>query len=152
MVAWWLIAAATSEAAFNVVRDFSTSPLGLIMMFGWSVALFYHTCNGIRHFLWDLGYLFKIENAYKAGYIVLLITAALTALAWFSAYSRAEIAPYPESEQQGCEQLCASYSETEKSFNGDRTCIELCMEEGACSLPHVSCMQAIQPEQQDGEE
>lgn len=85
MVAWWLIAAATSEAAYNIARDFAATPLGTLMIFGWSVALFYHLSNGIRHLFWDLGYLFKIENAYKAGYLVLLSTAILTASAWYCA-------------------------------------------------------------------
>ena len=83
MVAWWLIAAATSEEAYNVARDFAGSYLGLFMIFGWSVALFYHASNGVRHLFWDMGYLFKIKNAYKAGYLVLLSTVILTAGAWY---------------------------------------------------------------------
>ncbi len=86
MVAWWLIAAATGEEAYNTARDFAASPLGLIMIFGWSVAMFYHMCNGIRHLFWDFGYLFKLKNAYTAGYIVLVATAVLTAGAWYCAY------------------------------------------------------------------
>jgi len=54
------------------------------------VALFYHLCNGIRHMCWDLGYLFQIENAYKAGYVVLLATAILTASTWYCALNYAD--------------------------------------------------------------
>ena len=85
MVVWWLVAAATSEEAYNLAQDFAGSPIGTLMIFGWSVALFYHLCNGCRHLLWDMGYLFKIENAYKAGYLVLLATAILTGSAWYCA-------------------------------------------------------------------
>lgn len=85
MVAWWLIAAATSEEAYNTAQAFAGSTIGTLMIFGWSVALFYHLSNGIRHLFWDLGYLFKIENAYTAGYLVLLSTAILTAGAWYCA-------------------------------------------------------------------
>lgn len=87
MVAWWLIAAASGEEAYNAARDFTRSPLGLFMMFGWSVAMFYHLCNGIRHLFWDFGYLFKLGDAFKAGYVVLIATAVLTASAWYCAYS-----------------------------------------------------------------
>lgn len=87
MVAWWLIAAATSEEAYNMAREFAAGPIGLVLIFGWSVALFYHASNGIRHLFWDMGYLFKIENAYKAGYTVLASTVVLTTLAWYVAWS-----------------------------------------------------------------
>lgn len=90
MVAWWLIAAATSEEAYEYAQAFAASPLGTFMIFGWSVALFYHLSNGVRHLFWDLGYLFKIENAYKAGYLVLLSTLVLTGSAWYCAMNYAD--------------------------------------------------------------
>jgi succinate dehydrogenase / fumarate reductase cytochrome b subunit len=93
LVAVWLVAAASGEDAYNAVHGFVASPLGLFMVFGWSVALFYHLSNGIRHLFWDLGYLFKIENAYKAGYVVLLSTVILTAGAWGCAYMKYKDGP-----------------------------------------------------------
>ncbi len=86
MVAWWLVAAATGPEAYSVAQNFAKSILGKLMIFGWSVAIFYHLSNGIRHFLWDMGYLFVLKNAYRAGYLVLLSTAVLTAGAWVCAY------------------------------------------------------------------
>ncbi len=82
MVAWWLIAAAMGEEQYTIAMKFAQSPLGTLMIFGWSVALFYHMSNGIRHLLWDMGYLFKLKNAYLGGYLVLLSTAILTVAAW----------------------------------------------------------------------
>lgn len=87
LVIVWLVAAATGPVAYNTVSDFTASPLGLLMLFGWSVALFYHMCNGIRHLIWDMGFLFKIEIAQRAGMVVLLATAILTAVTWYSAYN-----------------------------------------------------------------
>lgn len=83
MVIWWLVAAATGEQAYYQAMGFAETKLGTFMIFGWSVALFYHMCNGVRHLIWDTVHLFKIENAYRAGYIVLLATAILTALVWW---------------------------------------------------------------------
>lgn len=85
LVAWWLAAAAAGPAAYSTVQRFAASPIGLFMIFGWSVALFYHLCNGIRHLIWDTGYLFELKNAYRAGYVVLLATAVLTGAAWYCA-------------------------------------------------------------------
>lgn len=84
LVVWMLVAAASGASAYNVFQGVVSSPLGKLMLFGWSAALFYHLCNGIRHMFWDMGYLFKIENAYRAGYAVLAVSLLLTAFFWFS--------------------------------------------------------------------
>lgn len=82
MLVCWLLAAATGEDAFNAVRDFLASPVGGVLLFGWTVSVFYHLCNGIRHLFWDMGYLFKLQNAFRAGWLVLLMTLVLTTLVW----------------------------------------------------------------------
>ena len=85
MVIWLLIAAATGPDAYNTFMSFAGSTIGKLLLFGWSVALFYHMSNGIRHLFWDSGRLFKIENAYAAGYFVLASTFILTFLTWWKA-------------------------------------------------------------------
>lgn len=89
MLIWLLVAAASGEQAYNCARSFAASPLGTLLLFGWSVALYYHLLNGIRHLFWDLGYLFKIEKAYRAGHLVLLGTVILTASTWYCALNYA---------------------------------------------------------------
>lgn len=78
----WLSAAASGIDAYNAVRDFLGSTLGHVLLFGWSWALFYHLCNGIRHLFWDMGFGFKLKNAYMSGYAVLFMSAALTVATW----------------------------------------------------------------------
>jgi succinate dehydrogenase / fumarate reductase, cytochrome b subunit len=85
MLTWMLVAAAMGESAFNTFLDFSGSPLGLFMIFGWSAALSYHMCNGIRHLIWDTGAMLDIKTAKTAGVVVLIAAIALTALIWISA-------------------------------------------------------------------
>lgn len=87
MFTWWLVAAAIGPEAYDVFMNFAGSKLGLLLMFGWSVAFFYHLANGIRHLFWDAGLLFKIENAYRAGYVVLLFTAVFTAITWYCVFN-----------------------------------------------------------------
>ena len=84
LFSWWLMAAAGGIDSYNYFIAFITSYFGLFLLFGWTVSVVYHMCNGIRHLIWDTGKLFKIENAYKAGYIVLAMTALLTLLIWIS--------------------------------------------------------------------
>ena len=81
MVAW-LVSAATSPEAYDRVRDFTASWFGQLLMFGWTAALIFHLCNGVRHLAWDAGYGFE-PGQYKAtGKAVLAATAVGTVLIW----------------------------------------------------------------------
>ncbi|MDR3515978.1 MAG: succinate dehydrogenase, cytochrome b556 subunit [Azospirillaceae bacterium] len=82
LLAWWLIAAATGEAAFASVQHFIASPLGLLLLFGWTFSMFFHLCAGIRHLAWDLGYGFELKTVTTSGWTVVVAAAGLTVLAW----------------------------------------------------------------------
>lgn len=87
MAVWLLVAAAMGPEAYGVFIDFVNTAIGQFMVFGWSVSLFFHLSNGVRHLIWDTGRMFKIEHAYIGGYFVLLSTVILTLLAWWSTCS-----------------------------------------------------------------
>ena len=82
LLAWWLISVAAGGELFETTHRFLVSPIGMVLLFLWSIAFFYHLCNGIRHLAWDAGYGFEIRSATRSGYAVLAITALLTVLAW----------------------------------------------------------------------
>lgn len=82
LLTWWLVAAAMGPDSFATVQGFIGSPIGLVLMFGWTWALFYHLANGIRHLLWDAGYALELATAEKGAYIVAIASVALTVLAW----------------------------------------------------------------------
>ena len=81
----WLITAAFAPAYFDMVMGLANTHVGTVVMFGFSFALFYHMCNGIRHLFWDMGFLFKLKNATIANWVVLLSATALTAATWYCA-------------------------------------------------------------------
>src|SRR5215475_13723619 len=82
MLVYWVVAAASGPRPYATAQAFMRSWLGMLLLFGWSVALFYHLANGIRHLFWDAGYGFELKAAYASGYAVLIATAALTVIAW----------------------------------------------------------------------
>lgn len=82
LVIYWLGAAANGRAAYESAASFLGSWFGYLLIFGWSVALFYHLSNGIRHMVWDSGKLFEKGEIHKSGIVVLASTAILVVLAW----------------------------------------------------------------------
>jgi succinate dehydrogenase / fumarate reductase cytochrome b subunit len=82
LLACWLIAVAAGGPVFAATHAFIASPIGMLLLFGWSVAFFYHLCSGIRHLAWDAGFGFEIRDAYRSGGAVLAATVLLTLLAW----------------------------------------------------------------------
>jgi succinate dehydrogenase / fumarate reductase, cytochrome b subunit len=83
-LAWWLLAAATSDAAYASAQQFWGSWFGILLLVGWTFALFFHLANGVRHLVWDAGYGFTLREAYLSGWIVLAASAALTLIAWIA--------------------------------------------------------------------
>ena len=82
VVMWMLLAASSGEAAFTQFITCITSLPGQVLLFGWTVALFYHMCNGVRHFVWDTGRGYELKTANASGILVLLLTALLTGAVW----------------------------------------------------------------------
>jgi succinate dehydrogenase, cytochrome b556 subunit len=82
LLSWWLIAAAAGPEAFARAQGFIGSWLGLLMLFGWTFAFYYHLANGVRHLVWDAGYAFELQNARKGAYIVAGVSAGLTVVTW----------------------------------------------------------------------
>jgi len=81
-LAWWLLAVAAGGEAYAAAAACVASPFGMVMLFGFSLALVYHLLNGIRHLLWDAGWGFEIPEVYRSGYVVFGLTVLLTALIW----------------------------------------------------------------------
>ena len=82
LVAWWLIAAATSETHFAFVDWLVGSWFGLLVLFGYSWALFHHMLGGVRHLIWDTGAGLQKETASKLGWATLAGSLLLTAAVW----------------------------------------------------------------------
>ena len=53
---WWLLALASGPEAFATVHGVMVSWFGRLILFLYTLTLFYHMANGIRHLAWDFGY------------------------------------------------------------------------------------------------
>lgn len=82
----WLVALASGPWAYAAFATHVAAWYGQVLLLGWSWALLYHLCNGIRHLAWDLGYGYSIPAVYRSGYIMVACSLLLTAAAWGVAY------------------------------------------------------------------
>ena len=90
LVAWGLIAAATSAAAWNSFAGFCGSWFGVLLLVLWTWSLLFHLCNGIQHLLRDMGMNFGPPTRERAhspvywstGWVVIGLSVALTVLVW----------------------------------------------------------------------
>ena len=83
----WLYAAASGAAAYADLQSFNGSIFGRLLLLGWTFALFYHLCNGMRHLAWDTGWGFDLPTAYTTGRIVVGASIVLTIAAWAVGYA-----------------------------------------------------------------
>ena len=83
---WWVVALAAGPESYATVVAFSGSIIGKLLLLGWTFALFYHLCNGIRHLVWDAGVGLDLKSAAMSAALVVIAAIALTAIAWIVAY------------------------------------------------------------------
>ena len=82
LLVWWLVAAASGPKPFGLVQDVVANPFGMIVLFGWTLALVFHTVGGLRHLAWDAGYGFAKDVYNRTGPIVIAVSVLLTLLIW----------------------------------------------------------------------
>ncbi|GAB3790078.1 succinate dehydrogenase, cytochrome b556 subunit [Dyella agri] len=82
LVVWGLLSLAAGEAAFNQFKICMGSPLGIILLVGWSWALFYHLCNGIRHLVQDTGAGYAIPQFVRSSWLSVIVSLLLVILVW----------------------------------------------------------------------
>jgi len=87
LLGWLLIAVVLQALMYpniynKTIALVNTCP-GYALLFGWTLALYYHLINGIRHLIWDTGHLLEVHTARRAGIVVLILTFLLTAITWY---------------------------------------------------------------------
>lgn len=87
LLTYWIAAAAYGAEAFDRASRLLGSPIGYLVLFGFSFSLFYHLANGVRHLLWDIGWGFELPVARKSGAVMVAVTLLCTVVTWVAALS-----------------------------------------------------------------
>ncbi|MFC5582771.1 succinate dehydrogenase, cytochrome b556 subunit [Rhodanobacter terrae] len=78
----WLAVLAVGGNAAVATDGLLHSWIGVVLLLGWTFALFFHLCNGIRHLAWDLNFGFELRSIYLSGWIVVAASVTLTLTTW----------------------------------------------------------------------
>ncbi len=87
LLVYWLIAIAAGPEAYSTAQALFGSWLGRLVLFGVTLALFYHLCTGVRHLLWDTGWGYDVKTANATGVVAVVVAVGLTLITWIVAYA-----------------------------------------------------------------
>ena len=82
LVVWMLLALASGPQAYDYFQSFVSSPIGCLMLLGWTVAIFLHLGNGVRHFFMDVGKGYEKTTARRSATSVLVFAIIMTLIVW----------------------------------------------------------------------
>ena len=82
LVLWGVLSLASGEDSYNQFKTCIGSPIGMILLFGWTWALFYHLCNGIRHLFQDGGMGYAIPQFIRSSWLSIIGSVVLTIIVW----------------------------------------------------------------------
>lgn len=77
LLAWWLMAAATSPAAYATAEAVLSHWLVQLLLAGWLLSFAYHLCNGLRHLTWDLGLGMERQETRRSAVVTLIATVVI---------------------------------------------------------------------------
>ena len=82
-ISFWVAIIALGPKYFSLFEYISTFTLFRIILFAWTIGIFYHLFNGIRYLFWSYGIGMDIKTVYNSGYLVLFLTLISTLCVWF---------------------------------------------------------------------
>ena len=87
LLVYWLVQLAAGPVEYANAQECFSNWFVQLMLLGWTFAMFYHLCNGIRHLFWDIGKGFELKDLHRSGYAVLACSTILTIITVFMAYT-----------------------------------------------------------------
>ena len=82
LLAAWLTATASGPDGFVTANEIVASPIGLLILFGYSWSLIHHALGGIRHLIWDTGRGLDIASVRALSWATIIGSLTLTAVVW----------------------------------------------------------------------
>lgn len=80
LIVWWFVAGAYSPDYFASADALMSSWFGSLILIASLWALWFHFCNGVRHFFFDFGKGMELESVARSNYFVIGGSVVLTIL------------------------------------------------------------------------
>ncbi len=81
-LSYWLGALAGGRQSYDAAVSAFASPLGQLLLIGWTFAFAYHLLNGVRHLFWDVGLGFERRQRHVSGWFAVFGALGLTLCVW----------------------------------------------------------------------
>ena len=83
-IALWVAVIALGPNYFIIFQSISSFIVFKILLFIWTVGIFFHLFNGIRYLYWSFGIGMELKTINKSSYFVLLLTILSTIIVWIT--------------------------------------------------------------------
>tara|TARA_B100000530_G_scaffold45774_1_gene25712 strand:- start:257 stop:625 length:369 start_codon:yes stop_codon:yes gene_type:complete len=80
---FWFLSVLIGENFYNYFQIISSNFIFKVILFFWTLALFYHLFNGIRYLFWSFSLGMELKTVYLSGYIIALLTIISTIIVWY---------------------------------------------------------------------
>ncbi len=78
----WLTAAAMGPETYAIFLAVAGHPLAYVVWIGLTWSFFQHLCNGLRHFVMDIGAGYELKTNAMGAWVVMLVPLLITAAIW----------------------------------------------------------------------
>lgn len=82
-----LASVALGPGQYESIQAWLAHPVGLLLLLAWTLALYLHLANGVRHLVWDTGIGLEKNIANKSGLWVVAFAVLATLATWAFAWS-----------------------------------------------------------------
>ena len=82
LISTWIFLIALGPKYFLLLEIIAASIIFKIILFFWTLGIFYHTFNGVRYLFWSYGLGMDLKTVYNSGYLTLLLTVLATLFVW----------------------------------------------------------------------
>ena len=83
LLVFWFLSISIGENFYNYFQIISSNFIFKVILFFWTLALFYHLFNGIRYLFWSFSLGMELKTVYLSGYIIALLTIISTIIVWY---------------------------------------------------------------------
>ena len=86
MIVLWISIVAFGPEYFLFFNLILSNFVFKIILFFWTVGIFYHLFNGIRYLFWSFGMGMELKTVYFSGYVVVVLTILSIFVVWWLSY------------------------------------------------------------------